>query len=363
MKRTITSLASIFIASALIGQTNLKSDSISKIQLCLILDVSGSMSGLLGQAQNEIWKTIAFLEQFEKNDLETVIEMGIISYGGHNSTDGIEIISNFTSDIDVFAERLFLMKTGGGAEFFGTAVNRAVDSLNWSSETTFKSIIVAGNETVKQGERSFEEATKSAVEQGIILNTIYCGERENGIAEDWGTAAYFGKGEFTTINQDIKPDEFKTPYDNNLIDFYYDYKSTYFSDSTINQSLKEKQFDIKGEISPAFRDMIIYKFGRRKKVEEDLIDKFKNSNWELESFKKEEIPKGLRHLKIGKLKFKLLELSRKRTIYVEGFEAYAKKVEEFLEITIQPNLKDKTLDLAMKEIIGKQLLNFGFIKR
>jgi hypothetical protein len=34
-----------------------------------------------------------------------------------------------------------------------------------------------------------------------------------------------------------------------------------------------------------------------------------------------------------------------------------------LKITVQPKLNNKTLNLAMSEMISKQLLEFGFVKR
>lgn len=65
-------------------------------------------------------------------------------------------------------------------------------------------------------------------------------------------------------------------------------------------------------------------------------------------------------LSTRELKFKLLEHSRKRSTYAEGFELYTKKVDEFLSITVQPKLKDKTLNLAMSEMMKKQLIEFGY---
>ena len=66
MKKIPTILISMLLASSTFGKEPMPADSISKIQLCLILDVSGSMDGLLSQAQNEIWKTISFIETFQK---------------------------------------------------------------------------------------------------------------------------------------------------------------------------------------------------------------------------------------------------------------------------------------------------------
>lgn len=345
--------------SILVGQKTNQIDSVSKIQLCLLLDVSGSMDGLISQAQNEIWKTISFLEGFEKDSLETVIEIAVISYGNidHIETDHVNVISDFTDDIDVIAKALWLMKTGGSFEFCGSAIKNAMDSLSWAKENLFKCMIIAGNEPFDQGEIKFEESIKLAKENGVKLNTIYCGDRERGVYENWERASELGNGIFAHIDQQISSDEFKTPYDQSLIQFYYDYKSTFIDEDFGEEKLN--QFDDKGEISPAFRDMIIYKFGRIKK-EKDLIDKFEDSNWELDKFNASEIPSPWQNLDKRKLKFKLLEYSRMRNLYREGFEAFTQKVEDFLRITVQPKLSDKTLNLAMKEMILQQLIEYGY---
>lgn len=361
MKKTTTILISMLLASFTYGKKPMQTDSISKIQLCLILDVSGSMDGLLSQAQNEIWKTISFIEGFQKDDLKTVIEIAVISYGNLKYAENghVKIIGDFTVDIDKVAEKLWLMETGGGEEYAGSAIKNALDSLSWENKSVFKCIIMAGNEPFDQGLVNFEEPTLLATQEGIILNTIYCGEKEKGIYEKWEKAAKLGTGTYANIDQGIGIDKFKTPYDNTLIKFYYDYKSTYFEEK---KEEKINRFDAKGEVSPAIRDMIIYKYGRMKKAK-DIIDKFNENNWEISQFDDSELPEMWRSLGPKELKVKLLEFSRKREAYAEGFESYQQKVEEFLKITVQPTLNNKTLNLAMSEMIAKQLLEFGFVKK
>lgn len=116
MKKTTSILISMLLASSSFGQKPMQADSISKIQLCLILDVSGSMDGLLSQAQNEIWKTISFVEGFQKDDFKTVIEIAVISYGNLKYAENghVKIVTDFTVDIDKVAEKLWTMETGGG---------------------------------------------------------------------------------------------------------------------------------------------------------------------------------------------------------------------------------------------------------
>lgn len=135
MKKSTTILISMLLASFTYGKKPIQTDSISKIQMCLILDVSGSMDGLLSQAQNEIWKTISFIEAFQKDDLKTVIEIAVISYGNLKYVENghVKIVADFTVDVDKVAEKLWLMETGGGEEYGGSAIKNALDRV-WVCE-------------------------------------------------------------------------------------------------------------------------------------------------------------------------------------------------------------------------------------
>lgn len=319
------------------------------------------MDGLLSQAQNEIWKTISFIEGFQKNDLQTVIEIAVISYGNlkYSENGHVKLVVDFTVDVDEVAEKLWLMAIGGENEYCGSAIKNALDSLSWEDKAIFKCIIMAGNEPFDQGVVNFEESILLATQKGILLNTIYCGRKEKGIYEKWEKASKLGNGIYANIDQGVTADEFRTPYDHTLIKFYFDYKSTYFDEK---KQERINQFNAKGVVPPVFRDSIIYKYGRIKKAK-DIIDKFNESNWEINQFDNSEIPEMWRNLSPKELKFKLLEFSRKREAYAEGFETYTNKVEEFLKITVQPRLNNKTLNLAMSEMISKQLIEFGYVKK
>ena len=155
-------------------------------------------------------------------------------------------------------------------------------------------------------------------------------------------------------------EKFKTPYDQTLVQFYYDYKSTYDEKNEEEEFID--QFDSSGEIAPGFRDMLIYQFDRKDNAQ-DLIDKFNDSNWSLDEFKENEIPEKWQSLSKKELKMKLLEMSRKRNSYYDGFKLYTEKVNDFLEITIHPSLQKKTFNLAMREILSAQLLEFGYRER
>jgi len=68
MKKII--LLTIFLSISFYGkgQDLADTDSCIYIQLCLLLDVSGSMQGLLDQAKSQIWSCWNHVENFEKEE-------------------------------------------------------------------------------------------------------------------------------------------------------------------------------------------------------------------------------------------------------------------------------------------------------
>ena len=78
-------------------------------------------------------------------------------------------------------------------------------------------MFIAGNEDFLQGNVLYTTACAKAKQKGVIVNTIYCGDRMQGIKEHWNLLGECGNGSFTNINQDAKEVEIPTPYDTTLI--------------------------------------------------------------------------------------------------------------------------------------------------
>ena len=76
MKKPLYLLLLFILSNTTQGQNGHDVESEANIQICLILDVSGSMQGLISQAQNELWKTLSFVETFKKKGEKTHIELG-----------------------------------------------------------------------------------------------------------------------------------------------------------------------------------------------------------------------------------------------------------------------------------------------
>jgi hypothetical protein len=192
-----------------------------KIQAAILLDVSNSMDGLIEQAKAQLWNMVSVMGKAKCDGVAPQIEIALYEYGRstNNVADGyIKQISAFTSDLDKLSQDLFKLSTNGGDEYCGHVIHTSLKDLAWdTSSLNYKVIFIAGNEDFLQGNILYTNACAEAKKKGVIVNTIYCGDRMQGIKEHWNLAGECGNGSFTNINQDAKVPDIPTPYDTTLI--------------------------------------------------------------------------------------------------------------------------------------------------
>ena len=204
-----------------------------KIQVAILLDVSNSMDGLIGQAKAQLWNMVGVLGKAKCNNAQPQIEIALYEYGRETNDPNngyVKQISPFTSDLDKLSQQLFSLTTNGGDEYCGHVIFNSINELSWDpSPTSYKVIFISGNEDFLQGDVVYTRACDAAKKKGVIVNTIYCGDRMQGIQEHWNLNAECGNGSFSTINQDVKLEEIPTPYDSTIIALNDKLNKTYMS--------------------------------------------------------------------------------------------------------------------------------------
>jgi len=192
-----------------------------KIQAAILLDVSNSMDGLIEQAKAQLWNMVSVMGKAKCDGVAPQIEIALYEYGRstNNVADGyVKQISPFTSDLDKLSQDLFKLNTNGGDEYCGHVIHTSLNELAWdTSSQNYKVIFIAGNEDFLQGNILYTNSCAEAKKKGVIVNTIYCGDKMQGIKEHWNLAGECGNGSFTNINQDAKAPDIPTPYDTTLI--------------------------------------------------------------------------------------------------------------------------------------------------
>jgi len=204
-----------------------------KIQVAILLDVSSSMDGLIDQAKAQLWNMVNVMGKAQCGNSNTPpqIEIALYEYGrGSNDIkDGyIKKINGFISDLDSLSQNLFKLTTNGGDEYCGQVIYTSLKQLTWdTAPDNYKVVFICGNEEFLQGTVQYSTACAEAKNQGVVVNTIYCGNRLQGIKEHWNLGGECGNGSFSNINQNAKSEDIPTPYDSLLFSYNDKLNGTY----------------------------------------------------------------------------------------------------------------------------------------
>ena len=216
-----------------------------KVQIALVLDTSSSMDGLIDQARSQLWKVVNTFVDARRDGVAPYVEVALYEYGNNRlSVDNNYIcqVQPLTRDLDEFSKKLFALSTNGGEEYCGAVIKRALADLTWDpSEKTYKAIFIAGNEDFTQGAVDAHEACKDALAKHIIVNTIHCGSREDGISGSWHDGAALAKGKFMVIDQDKAVAHVEAPQDKEISKLGADLNKTYLGYGKTRQESAEKQ--------------------------------------------------------------------------------------------------------------------------
>ena len=205
----------------------------NRIQVALLLDTSSSMSGLINQARSEMWNLVNELSTSTRDGTLPQLELALYEYGKPalgSETGFVRQISPLTRDLDGVSEDLFALRTNGGDEYAGHAIDNAVNNLEWSSDdAALKIIFIAGNESFRQGPTSYQDAISHARSKGIVVNTIYCGNPRNSDAKEWAAGAKLAMGKSLHIDHNAAIAHIAAPQDAEIARLGAELNQTYLA--------------------------------------------------------------------------------------------------------------------------------------
>jgi len=187
------------------------------IQVAILLDTSNSMDGLIDQARTQLWRVVNEFATAKRSGATPDLQVALYEYGnaGLPAANGyIRRVLPLTNDLDKVSEELFALRTNGGEEYCGQVIDEATRGLSWSpSNADLKVIFIAGNEEFTQGHVSYADSCRKAIAKGIAVNTIFCGEKQEGIATKWKDGADMADGRFMAIDQNARVADIAAPQD------------------------------------------------------------------------------------------------------------------------------------------------------
>lgn len=333
------------------------------VKIALLLDTSNSMDGLINQAKSQLWDIVnEFTHAKCGNDNRPELQIAIYQYGndGLSAREGyIQQVLNFSSDLDEISEKLFSLRTNGGEEYCGEVIATSLKQLEWGKNPdNLKMIFIAGNEPFTQGKLNYKDAASNAKEKDIIVNTIYCGNYQQGVQSEWKTGAVLTGGEYMAIDQNQEVVHIKTPYDDVIIKLNSKLNGTYISYGALGSSKMEMQSlqdnnAMELEATVAVKRAVSKSSRLYNNKNWDLVDAYDDKDFDVSTLEKEELPKILQ----GKSKKEITSYIESKKIERKEIQKEIQQLNEKREAYITQNKKDNTngeLENAMLSAIKKQ---------
>ena len=327
------------------------------IKLALLLDTSGSMNGLIDQAKAQLWNVVNELASAKCDGVNPNLQIALYQYGndGLPASEGyIQMVTPLTGDLDEISASLFKLTTNGGSEFCGQVIQTSLNQLDWNNNTDdYKVIFIAGNEEFVQGSVAYQQVCNRAKAEGIVVNTIHCGNFQVGINQSWKNAADLTGGKYLAIDHNSKTEYIPTPYDDQISSLNDSLNVTYLAYGSTGRSKKQMMES---------EDMNAESYGKSNKVSRAVSKSkhvYKNDSWDLVDAAKEKdfkiaevdettLPKEMQQMNNLERDKYIQKQSNKRSSIQKEISVLDRKRREYITNT---NLKAKRAKNQLGDVI------------
>lgn len=189
-----------------------------KVEVAFVLDTTGSMSGLIEAAKENIWSIARSMASAQP---VPEIRLGLVAYRDRGDAYVTRIV-DLSPDLDSMYATLMDFRAGGGGdgpESVNQALYDAVHRLSWSAGgDSYRVIFLVGDAPPHMdyaNDVPYPETLKVAASRGIVVNTIQAGQQPD-TGRIWRAIAGLNQGRYFQVGQDGNAVAVATPFDGEL---------------------------------------------------------------------------------------------------------------------------------------------------
>lgn len=335
------------------------------IELVFVVDTTGSMGGLIQGAKTKIWSIVNDVMQHQAKN--TKVKIGLVAYRDRGD-DYVTKITDLNDNLDTVYTKLMDFKAIGGGdepEDVQRALSQSLTDIQWSQAAPNVSRIVflvgdARPHTDYKDYPSTAKTAQKAHKQGIIINTIQCGNLQ-GTDKFWREIAQYANGEYFAIEQNGGVQTIVTPYDEELVKLgtkmdshYIPYGMAKTRTIAVEESRKNAAVIMAAAPMEASADRAVNKsINSYSYAENDLIQNIENGTLTLAQVKDEELPENMQKMSVSEREAYVNKMIAERKTIRSEIMALSKKRDQY----IQKNTKTSGdgFDQAVSKALQKQI--------
>ncbi len=330
------------------------------VEVVFCIDTTGSMGGLLAGARSKIW---AICNQIASGKPVPRLKVGLVAYRDRGD-EYITRVYDLRNDLDAVQSDLNTLVAAGGGdipESVNQALDDAVNKIRWSTDKrTLRIIFLVGDAPPHMDypdDVKYPVTCKKAVDKGILINTVQCGNDDD-CKRYWKDIADKCGGEYVVIPQTGGVVAMTTPIDGDLAYIGEELLKTALIHGDAATKTKGARMlaaarALKG---PAAADRAAFCAKSKEIGPYDLIDAIKATRVKLEDVKDDELPESMKRLRTLKARRSYLDrvAGRRAELYKKAVALEMKRA----AVLAARKGDRESFDLKVLEVLRKQARKF-----
>ncbi len=290
-----------------------------QIEVCFVLDTTGSMGGLIEGAKQKIW---SIANEVIAAKPTPSVKFALIGYRDRGDAY-VTRLTPLTEDLDAIYADLRKFDAGGGGdtpESVSQALDEAVRLIAWSADrSVLKIIYLVGDappHTDYQDGPDYKDVCAAAAKKDLIINAVQCGNLP-GTREFWTDIARRSEGHYVALAQSGNMAAVATPFDERLAQLNVEVGRTLvpYGAPAAQAAVRAKQEVIELSSFAVAADRLSYNAISGGKVVQgggELLDAMKEGKVAFGDIKRADLPAELQELKADELRTRLEATAAKR---------------------------------------------------
>ena len=307
-----------------------------RIEVCFVLDTTGSMGGLIEGAKQKIW---SIANEMASAKPTPELRLGVVAFRDRGD-DYVTKDFDLTNDIDAIYGQLQSFQAAGGGdtpESVNEALDDAVRKMSWSPDKgVLKIIFLVGDAPPHMDYANgpkYPDVCREAVKRDLIINTVQCGT----LAETtpiWREIAEKAEGSYAAIAQSGNMTAIVTPMDKELAELNRKLGTTLlaYGGERAHQIVAAKQAAAEAAPAPVAADRLSFnaRYGVAVQGEGELLDSLSSGKVKMESLKKDQLPAELQKMDDKELKAAIEAKQKERAELQTQIQKLSQEREKFL---------------------------------
>jgi Mg-chelatase subunit ChlD len=216
-----------------------------KVEVVFVLDTTGSMSGLIDAAKENIWAIASSMAQAQP---APELRLGLVAFRDRGD-DYVTRVVDLSPDLDSMYATLMDFRADGGGdtpESVNQALYDAVHKMSWSTQgDAYRVVFLVGDAPPQMGypdDVKYPETIAAAMRKGIVVNTILAGGDPTA-EQAWMRIAGLNQGKHFKVGQQGDAIAVATPFDAQIADLSRDLDETrlYYGDAAAQADAERKE--------------------------------------------------------------------------------------------------------------------------